>query len=104
MQRVCVLGAGPAGCLVAYRLATLGHDVALIARQRPRHHPMGETAPASVAQLLEGVGLSDVMAMSAYRVATEGLARWESEEAVVHPSPGVLLRRDRFDALLRMAA
>jgi flavin-dependent dehydrogenase len=103
-QRVCVVGAGPAGCLIAYRLATLGHDVALIARQGPRRHPMGETAPATVAQLLEGVGLGEVMAMAAYRVAAEGLARWESEEPVVHPSPGLLLRRDRFDALLRMAA
>ena len=104
MQRVCVLGAGPAGSLIAYRLATLGHDVALIARRSRRRHPMGETAPASVAQLLEGVGLGDIMAMAAYGVATEGLARWESEEAVVHPPPGLLLRRHRFDALLRMAA
>jgi flavin-dependent dehydrogenase len=104
MPRVCVLGAGPAGCLIAYRLATLGHEVVLIARRRRRRHPMGETAPGSVAQLLEGVGLGDIMTMAAYGVATEGLALWESEEAVVHPSPGLLLRRDRFDSLLRMAA
>lgn len=101
---VCVLGAGPAGCVIAYRLATLGHDVVLVARTHARRHPMGETVPASVERLLEAVGLGAVVPMAAYRVAAEGLVLWESEAPVAHPSPTLLLRRDRFDALLCMAA
>jgi flavin-dependent dehydrogenase len=101
---VCVLGAGPAGCVIAYRLATLGHDVALVARTHARRHPMGETVPASVERVLEAVGLGDVVPMAAYGVATDGLVLWESEAPVARPSPTLLLRRDRFDALLCMAA
>ncbi len=101
---VCVLGAGPAGCVIAYRLATLGHDVALVARSHARRRPMGETVPTSVERLLEAVGLGEFVPMAAYRVATDGLVLWESKAPVAHPSPTLLLRRDRFDALLCMAA
>lgn len=101
---VCVLGAGPAGCIVAYRLAMLGHEVVLLVRSRAHRHPMGETAPLSVIRLLEGIALGDSVAMATYRVATEGLALWDSEAPTAHRSPTLLLRRDRFDAVLRIAA
>jgi flavin-dependent dehydrogenase len=42
--------------------------------------------------------------MAADRVATEGLTVWDSEAPAAHPSHAILLRRDRFDALLRRAA
>jgi hypothetical protein len=101
---ICVLGAGPAGCVAAYRLATLGHSVTLLARAKAGRHPMGETLPVSAAKLLEGIGLGHVVEMAAYRLATEGLSLWDSETPAAHPSPAILLRRDRFDALLRRAA
>jgi flavin-dependent dehydrogenase len=101
---ICVLGAGPAGCVTAYRLATLGHKVVLLARPRPQRHPMGESAPISIMQLLGGVGLDDIASMATYRVATQALTLWGAEEPIAHPSPALLLRRDLFDALLRMAA
>ena len=101
---VCVLGAGPAGCVAAYRLATLGHEVTLLARARHRRHMSGETVPDSVPKLLHGIGLGHVVESAAYRLVTDGLSLWETETPTLHPSPALLLRRDLFDALLRRSA
>ena len=102
--QVCVLGAGPAGCVAAYRLATLGHKVTLLARAHNRRHMSGETVPDPVPKLLHGIGLGHVVEMAAYRLVTDGLSLWETETPTLHPSPALLLRRDLFDALLRRSA
>jgi len=101
---VCVLGAGPAGAVAAYRLARLGHEVTLIARLSAGRRRLSETAPLSLAALLAGIGLGHAVEMAAHRIAAEGLMLWRSEAPETKPTPVIVLRRDRFDALLLHAA
>jgi flavin-dependent dehydrogenase len=102
MSHVVVIGAGPAGCVFAARMAQLGHDVTLIERvafPRPR---LGESLSAGVLPLLEMIGArASVEAAGFFRVHAVSTAWVEGESERRDPEGrGLLVDRGRFDALL----
>ncbi|MFY9970640.1 MAG: tryptophan 7-halogenase [Roseiarcus sp.] len=66
MARVCVVGAGPAGCVFAARMAQLGHEVRLIEQERFPRSQLGESLSPGVEPLLKSAGLET--ALDAHRV------------------------------------
>lgn len=96
---VTVVGAGPAGAMTAYHLAVRGLRVRLIERRAfPREKPCGggltrralQEIPFDVSGVIEDVGRT-VRLTHDNRLLMEGR---------VATPPIVLVRRDRFDALL----
>src|SRR5678816_4128357 len=102
MSHVAVVGAGPAGCVFAARMAQLGHDVTLIERvafPRPR---LGESLSAGVLPLVEMIGArASVEAAGFFRVHAVSTAWVAGESERRDPEGrGLLVDRGRFDALL----
>jgi len=61
MADVCVIGAGPAGCTFAARMAQLGHQVHLIERKLfPRRH-LGESLSPGVMTLLRAADMHETV-------------------------------------------
>ena len=56
MAEICVVGAGPAGCVFATRMAQFGHDVHLIERSRFPRPRLGESLTPGVLPLLRSAG------------------------------------------------
>lgn len=105
---ICVIGGGPAGALIAYRLATLGHDVCLVERKTfPRAH-VGEALSAGIRPLLESVGLDSLVARTGFRAPGATLLCWADPEPRTVPAKakgdGLLVERGTFDTLLLHAA
>jgi len=106
MQRlsadVAVIGAGPAGCVFAARMAALGFDVCLIERARfPRPH-LGESLSPGVLPMLAGAGLSDAVGRAGFRRVYEVRSNWEGAETARRDprGQGLLVDRGAFDAAL----
>jgi len=99
---VCVIGAGPAGSVIAARLAQLGLAVCLVERASfPRPH-LGESLSPGVLTLIEAIGARrDVEAAGAIRVRTV-VSNWEGSltERIDPREQGLLVDRGRFDAVL----
>ena len=57
MAEVCVVGAGPAGCVFAARMAQLGHQVRLIEQERFPRSRLGESLSPGVVPLLKAAKL-----------------------------------------------
>src|SRR5579871_821214 len=104
---ICVIGGGPAGSAIACRLALLGHEVCLIERSPfPRPH-VGESLPSRSLSLLEMLGVRERVEAAGFLRPERALIRWSGADTVVkqsHSSPGFLVDRGRFDALLLAAA
>ncbi len=66
MAEVCVVGAGPAGCVFAARMAQLGHQVRLIEQARFPRSRLGESLSPGVTPLLKAARLE--RALDAQRV------------------------------------
>ena len=66
MAEVCVVGAGPAGCVFAARMAELGHQVRLIEQARFPRSRLGESLSPGVMPLLKAAKLE--RALDAQRV------------------------------------
>ena len=66
MAEVCVVGAGPAGCVFAARMAQLGHQVRLIEQARFPRSRLGESLSPGVTPLLKAAKLE--RALDAQRV------------------------------------
>jgi flavin-dependent dehydrogenase len=104
MFDVCVIGAGPAGSMLALRLAQLGHTVALVEKVRfPRPH-VGESLTAGVLPLLEVVGLRREFEQAGFVAAPWATVRWAGEIRKRETHGGYQVDRGRFDALLLEAA
>ena len=103
---VAVIGAGPAGCVFAARMAALGFDVCLVERARfPRAH-LGESLSPGVSPLLAGAGFADAVGRAGYRRVYEVRSNWEGAETVRHDprGQGLLVDRGAFDAALLAGA
>lgn len=98
---VCVIGGGPAGSVMAARLAQLGLEVCLVERDvfpRPR---LGESLSPGVRPLLDVAGARHAVEQSGLRVRRVR-SNWDGAwtERVDPREEGVLVDRGRFDALL----
>jgi flavin-dependent dehydrogenase len=99
---VVVLGAGPAGCVFARRMAELGFEVCLIERARfPRRH-LGESLTPGVLPMLASIGASGVVATAGCSRVREVHTNWDGMEAVRRfpAARGLLVERGAFDAAL----
>jgi len=105
---VCVVGGGPAGALVALRLAALGHRVCLLERQVFPRPQVGESLSPGVWPLLDSVGLGELISRTSFRAPGNTLLCWAESEPQLLPSDSragaLLVDRSRFDALLLEAA
>ena len=100
---VCVIGGGPAGTTIAHRLASLGHDVCLIDRDRfPRPH-IGASLPPSILPLLDVTGVRDQVEQAGFLRPARIMVWWSQPAPTMrsHPGPpGFHVDRGAFDQLL----
>ncbi len=101
---VVVVGAGPAGCAAALRLAALDHRVTLIERGGPGRPAAVESAPATLLPLLASLGLQRAVEAAGFLRSNGAWVQWAGgPQRVSEPQPGYQIERQRFDALLRDA-
>ncbi len=98
MFDVAVIGAGPAGAAIAYRLGLLGYRIAIVSAPRAVPGRVEVLAP-SIAHLRHSLPLDAAMA-TAYP-AQETRLLWSGAPETVPAAAGTrLIRRDVFDAAL----
>lgn len=97
---VAIVGGGPAGAVVAERLARLGHRALVIERGRHDGPPRGETLHAGAWPMLAHLGIAPA-AIEA-RLVERSLLRWASEaiEPRVHAPPQLAVVRPALDRIL----
>ena len=99
---VAILGAGPAGCVSALRLLSLGRSVALIERQAFPRPQVGESLSPGVRDLLAFVDAESVLDACPTVSGLPARVIWESPEArVIEPGergPGLVVDRGSFDS------
>ena len=97
---ICVIGGGPAGSSIAYRLALLGHEVCIVECQKfPRHH-IGLSLPLSIIPLLDSLGMAQIILKEGF-IQKEKVAVWWTEPfPTLESQPGFHVDRGRFDQLL----
>ena len=99
---VCIVGGGPAGAVIAARLAQLGADVVLVERSAfPRAH-LGESLSPGVLSLLETIGARRDVEEGGFVPVRSVLTNWDGTlgERVDAGEQGLLVDRGRFDELL----
>ena len=104
---ICVLGGGPAGAVVARRLAELGHDTLLIDRTAGAKPPRAESLAPSILPILESLHLRDDIEAAVFRRERQALLLWGSRfihEKTFADAPSLLIERTGFDTLLRPAS
>jgi len=98
---VAIAGGGPAGSILALRLARLGHSVAVIERSafdRPR---VGESLSRGVWPLFDILGLLPDVLRAGFLPIDRALIKWETDAIEErHQPPTLAVDRPRFDALL----
>ncbi len=102
MTEVCVIGAGPAGSVLAVRLAQLGYQVHLVERERfPRRH-LGESLSPGVMPLLASARLYDVIEAAAFLRISGVWINWAEGPRLREQvsEQGILVDRGEFDARL----
>jgi flavin-dependent dehydrogenase len=104
---ICVLGGGPAGAVVARRLAKLGYDVLLVERETAKRRERAESLAPSILPILDSLGLRNCAEQAAFQREERTLVDWEPGGPNVRSYEGLrplLVDRARFDKLLRKAA
>jgi flavin-dependent dehydrogenase len=107
---VIIIGAGPAGSVLAEQLGSKGYRVALLDRQKFPRYAIGETLAASVALLLKRAGVVPPDFSLAGGPTTGNLSAWGSARVSFHPHTanqagrGFQVERAQFDAQLLAAA
>jgi flavin-dependent dehydrogenase len=98
VNEVTIAGGGPAGAALAVELGRRGVPVVLYEKARhPRLKPCGEgLLPHGVSALQRIAGLPDVPRVRGLRFAAGG----STVDADFPDGPGLVVRRDRFDAWL----
>lgn len=102
---IAIIGGGPAGSVLATRLARAGRDVVLLERQRGQHHKVcGEFISGEAAEDLASLGL-DLLSLGAVPIGRARLAARAGAAEACLPFAAFSLSRRRLDeALLQMAA
>jgi 2-polyprenyl-6-methoxyphenol hydroxylase-like FAD-dependent oxidoreductase len=103
----CIFGGGPAGAVVARRLAELGHDTLLIDRADQDGPARGESLAPSILPILESLQLRAEVEAAAFGREQRALVLWASsafEEKEFAGAPALLIERTQFDKRLRRAA
>ena len=100
MADVCVLGAGPAGCVFAARMAELGHRVSLVERLPFPRHRLGESLTPGVAPLLRAAGFGPSVESGVVRVRTVRVAWPDLQLREDRREEGMLVERGAFDKRL----
>lgn len=109
-SEVVVVGAGPAGCSVAMRLAGAGISTVVVESPEAAVWRVGETVPPGVRPLLQGLGVWDEFRAGGHLAAAGNRSAWGSPEPaerdfIFDPDgPGWQLDRLRFDRMLAAAA
>jgi flavin-dependent dehydrogenase len=106
-HEVCVVGAGPAGAVLAARLSELGHDVAIVEREPfPRPH-IGESLSPAAWPLLDALGVADEVWAAGFRRTRHARVRWRAGEderrrldGGREGACGLTVDRGTFDAIL----
>lgn len=106
---VVILGAGPAGSVLAERLSRKGFRVAVVDRQRFPRYAIGESLPPSVFLLLQRTGILKASTARDFPRTTGTWAAWGSETLAFNAhsarhSRGFQVERAAFDTLLLDAA
>jgi flavin-dependent dehydrogenase len=98
---LCVIGAGPAGNVLAARMAQLGHEVCLIERATfPRSH-LGESLSPGVLPLLETICAGDAIESGGVGRVRSIQIKWDADRLERRDvGQGFLVDRGRFDQLL----
>ena len=99
---ICVIGGGPAGSVLAARLAQLGYNVCLVERTAfPRRH-LGESLSAGVLPLLATVGLRETIASAGFTPVQAVSVSWDQgqQQRQDPTGQGLLVDRGEFDRLL----
>lgn len=99
---ITVIGAGPAGCVFATRMAQLGFSVCLIERARFPRQRLGESLSPGVLPMLASMGSADVIEAAGFPRVSAVSTNWDGTEAVREDprAQGMLVDRARFDAAL----
>lgn len=107
---VVIVGAGPAGSVLAQQLSSKGYRVALVDCQKVPRYAIGETLPASVGLLLKRAGVVPSDFQLAGVPTTGNLSAWGSRRVIFHPHTtdeagrGFQVERAIFDSQLLEAA
>src|SRR5262245_284819 len=104
---ICILGGGPAGAVVARRLAELGHDTLLVDRADEDGPARAESLAPSILPILESLQLRAEVEAATFGREHLALVRWVSSAIVdkeVAGAPALLIERTQFDKRLRGAA
>lgn len=100
---ICVIGAGPAGCAAAQRLARLGYQVVITEQSKFPRPRIGESLAPSILPLLEALDVRTTVEEAGFLRPTHTRVNWSSEGTVVTSlgrEPGFHVDRGRFDTLL----
>jgi flavin-dependent dehydrogenase len=99
---ICIIGGGPAGSVLAARLAQLGHDVSLVERAAfPRRH-LGESLSPGVLPLLATVGVRTAITSAGFTPVRAVTVNWDNgqQQREDPAGQGLLVDRGHFDRLL----
>jgi flavin-dependent dehydrogenase len=99
---VAVIGAGPAGCVFATRMAQLGFDVCLVERDCfPRRH-LGESLTPGVMPMLASMGAAKAVEAAGFHRVDRVSTNWEGSPSERRDprALGRLVDRAAFDAAL----
>lgn len=99
---VAVIGAGPAGCVFATRMAQLGFEVCLVERAVfPRPH-LGESLSPGVMPMLASMGSAAAVESAGFPRVRAVHTNWDGSETVREDprAEGMLVDRGAFDAAL----
>jgi flavin-dependent dehydrogenase len=103
VAEVCVLGDGPAGASLAFRLARLGHDVVLIGDGLPHHRRLPHSISPGIRPFLDLLDLKEPLNAFATECGPPDV-RWETADPFESPASGLsghLVDRPHIDVCLR---
>lgn len=98
---ICIIGAGPAGSVLAARLASFGWDVVVVERAEFPRRRLGESLSPGVMPLLETIGADAAIKAAGFGRAERVSVNWDTDTERHDPEArGLLVDRGRFDQLL----